>query len=82
MEDRISDEALASAVLSLKLQETRPVELMATGKFKDAERLRSAADDAASHLMMAEGYLVKGEVVKAHEWLVKARYRLAEVIGR
>ena len=66
----------------MALNETRPLDLMAAGHIKRADRLEQAASEAASHLMMAEGYLVKGDVEKAHEWLVKARYRLAEEIGR
>jgi hypothetical protein len=60
------------------LVETRPSDLIAVGAQRHADRLRRMADDLAGQLMMAESHLVKGEIAQAHEWLVKARYRLAE----
>ena len=68
--------------MSDELQETRPLDLMAAGAIKAADRMRAAVDEASGHLMMVEQYLVKGDVAKAHEWLVKARFRLAEVSYR
>lgn len=74
------DPTVADAVRDL--QETRPSDLMLAGVIKASDRLRAAVDDVAGHLMMAEGHLVKGELAKAHDCLVRARYRLAEVTHR
>lgn len=60
------------------LVETRPADLIAVEAQAKADRLHRMADDLSGHLMMAEAHLVKGEITQAHEWLVKARYRLAK----
>lgn len=75
-------DATKEAVAALGLNETRAMDLVAAGKTQEADRLKRAVEGAASDLMMAEGYLVKGEVAEAHQWLVKARWVLAEAVGR
>lgn len=78
----MTGDQVKAAIVAMGLDRTRPMDLLAGGKAKEAERLRSAANDVASHLMMAEEALVNGEVEDAHRWLVKARWRLADEICR